>query len=279
MIDHIIDTPELKRELKTIAVKLRQYEEVQFYTDGSLQKDLKYIDSMGIGWVNVNQENICFSASAILWSSSTKAEMLACLTALIVAAPKALVTIFTDSAATITGFERLDTFMQLSVQKREKIPNFQIWMIVAHIIKVLDLKIKLIKVKAHSSDRLNNKADILAKKAAVSAPNLSLQYMNLPGLLLGITYDNLVIETSSRKIIKQIFDAHAFYDTLQLRRHSDLRTLTEYHHINWPSTVFMLNYNYSENDQAATSFPQYRQRAFKYKLFSDELPTLAQMKV
>ncbi len=72
---------------------------------------------MGIGWVNVNQENICFSASAILWPSFTKAEMLVCLTALIVATPKALVTIFTDSAATITGFERLDTFMQLSVQK------------------------------------------------------------------------------------------------------------------------------------------------------------------
>jgi len=59
---------------------------------------------MGIGWINVNQEDICFSVSAILWPLSTKAEMLACLTVLIVARPKAQVHLFTDSAATIEGF-------------------------------------------------------------------------------------------------------------------------------------------------------------------------------
>ncbi len=107
---------------------------------------------MGIGWVNANQEDVCFSASAILWPSSTKAEMLACLSALIVSAPNAQVTIFTDSAATIAGFVNLKTFMQLSVRKREKTPNFQIWMTIDYIIRELDLKVKMVKMKAHSGD-------------------------------------------------------------------------------------------------------------------------------
>ena len=81
---------------------------------------------MGLGWINVKQENVYFSTSAILWPSSTKAEMLACLSALIVAAPKAQVTLFTDSATTIAGFNKLNAFMQMSVRKKEKTPNFQI---------------------------------------------------------------------------------------------------------------------------------------------------------
>jgi len=279
LIDQLIDTPELVSELKTLASKLRQYNVLQFYTDGSLQRDSECIDTMGAGWVIANQEDLCFSASAILWPSSTKAEMLACLTALIVASPQTQVHLFTDSAATIDGFSQLDTFKQLSVRKREKTPNFQIWMAIAHIISRLDLKVQLIKVKAHSGDRLNDKADRLAKDAVVHRPKLNVNYLNLPGLAVVLTCDHLIIEKSSRKCIKQIFDAKAFYDTLQLGRHQDIKTLTELHHINWPATNFMLNYNASEQDKAATSFPQHRQRSFKYKLFSEELPTLTQLKI
>ncbi len=148
--------------------------------------------------------------------------------------------------------------MQLSVRKREKTPNFQIWMTIAHIIYSLDLHVQLIKVKAHSGDRLNDKADKLAKEAAVKAPKLNIKYLNLPGLSVVLTCDHLLIEKSSRKSIKHIFDTKAFYDTLQLGRHDDLKTLTEHHHINWPATNFMLNYNAFEQDRAATSFSQYR---------------------
>ena len=40
----------------------------------------------------------------------------------------------------------------------------------------------------------------------------------------------------------------------------------------------MLNYNISVKDTASTSFNQYRQRSFKYKVFSDELPILSYMR-
>ena len=71
--------------------------------------------TIGLGWVVVNNEALEFSASAILWPSSTKAEMLTCLMALIVISVKAKVTLYTDNAATIIGFEKLDEFRNLSV--------------------------------------------------------------------------------------------------------------------------------------------------------------------
>ena len=117
LIDHFIDSPVLSQKLKTLAASLRQYPELQFYTDGSLIRDLTYIDSMGVAWTCVNNESLTFSTSAILWPSSTKAEMLVCLTALIVAPAKVQVTIFTDSVATISGMVNLSMMMQLSVRK------------------------------------------------------------------------------------------------------------------------------------------------------------------
>src|SRR6266542_1845060 len=95
----------------------------------------------------INNKALEFSASAILWPSSTKAEMLACFTALLVTQVKAKVTLYTDSAATITGFDQLANFMNLSVRKKEKIPNFQIWLTIVHMIEVKSLAIKMVKSK------------------------------------------------------------------------------------------------------------------------------------
>jgi len=157
-----------------------------------------------------------FSASAILWPSSTKAEMLACLIALMVAPVKAMVTIHTDSAMTIIGFNKLADLMQLSIRKREKVPNFQIWMTITHMIESKNLKVNLVKVKAHSGDRLNDRADKLAKTAAFLAPRLNLNYLWISGLNLEIACDNLTLKISSRRCIKTICDSRHFYQLLQL---------------------------------------------------------------
>ncbi len=65
---------------------------------------------------------------------------------------KVKVILFTNSAVTIAGFARINDLMHLSVCKKEKIPNFQIWMMLAYVLKVMNLKVKLVKVKAHSKD-------------------------------------------------------------------------------------------------------------------------------
>ncbi len=75
----------------------------------------------------------------------------------------------------------------------------------------------MVKVKAYSGDRLNDHADQLAKAAAISASRLNLKYTQLLGLNLIIACDHLVIETSSRRCIKQLHDAQHFYQYLQLQ--------------------------------------------------------------
>ncbi len=278
LIDLLIEAQQVSNRLKIIASALRSVDNIQIYTDGSLQYDVSSMATMGFGWMVVNNEAFEFSASAILWPSSTKAKMLACLSTLMVVPVNATVTLYTDSAATITGFEKLDEFRNLSARRREKILNFQLWMTVAHIIECKCLTVNMIKVKAHSGDRLNDRADKLAKEVAVSAPRLNIIYMNLPGINVELTVDNLTLETSSRKSIKTLFEAHYFSQFLNLHRNADIKLLTEFHHLNWSATSFMLNYNISANDTASTSFTQHRLRSFKYKIFSEELLTLSRMR-
>ena len=234
---------------------------------------------MGLGWVVVNNEALEFSASAVLWPFSTKAKILACLTALLVAPLNAKVTLYTDSVAIIIRFDNINTFRNLSVQKKEKISNFQIWLSIAYIIECKNLTLNMVKIKAHSGDRLNDRADNLAKVAASSAPHLNVKYLSIPDHNLEIACDNLTLEASSRKSIKTLFEARQFSNLLQLQRNSDLQLLTEHHHINWSAISFMLNYNFSDNDKSSTSFKQHRLRSFKYKIFSQELPTLSRMKL
>ncbi len=93
-----------------------------------------------------------------------------------------------------------------------------------------------------------------------------------------IACDYLNIETSSRRCIKQLQDAQHFHQFLQLHRNAAIKTLTEHQHIHWPSTSFMLNHNITDKDKASTSFTQHRKRTFKYKIFSEELPTLVRFK-
>ncbi len=100
-------------------------------------------------------------------------------------------------------------------------------MTIAHVIDVLKLTVTMMKVKAHSGIRLNEKANQLAKAAAFSTSRLNLMYTKLPGLNLVLTCDHLIIEASSRRCIKELADAYLFHQYLQLQRNSDIKTLTK----------------------------------------------------
>ena len=49
LIDHFIDSPVLSHQLNDLAASLINSQELQFYTDGSLQRALNFIDSIGLG--------------------------------------------------------------------------------------------------------------------------------------------------------------------------------------------------------------------------------------
>jgi len=135
----------------------------------------------------------------------------------------------------------------------------------------------MIKIKAHSGDRLNDLADQLAKKAVQDGPRLNLKLTDILAVRMLMTCDDLEIEASSRRCIKHLFHAQNFSQFLLLRRAKEIYMLTEQHHIQWSATTRMLNNNQTDKDRSTTSFTQHRRRAFKYKLFINELPTLTQL--
>ncbi len=71
-------------------------------------------------------------------------------------------------------------------------------MTIAYMINIKHLKTNLIKIKAHSGNRLNDRADKLAKAAAFSASRLYINYLRIPGIRLEIACDNLTLKASSR---------------------------------------------------------------------------------
>ncbi len=117
LIDHLINSPDIASQLKKLTQILAGHSILTFYTDGSLVRTSLTVDIMGLGWVNEFDESIRFLASATMWPSSTKAEILACLTALLTAPCHTKVKIYTDSQATIDGFHHLPDFSCLSVRK------------------------------------------------------------------------------------------------------------------------------------------------------------------
>ncbi len=66
LIDLLIAIPTLISQLKALVQSIVNYDDLQFYMDSSLQRILDQVDVMGLSWIFSNNEEIIFSASAIL---------------------------------------------------------------------------------------------------------------------------------------------------------------------------------------------------------------------
>ncbi|RHZ78570.1 hypothetical protein Glove_161g14 [Diversispora epigaea] len=138
LIDHILLTTDSnKNQLTHIRSTLATQKELTFYTDGSLNN--KYVmGQMRMGWLLTKPPIFpapYFVADTDQYPSSTKAELMAILTALIVAHTK-------------------------TWHKTDYSPILQT---IKQIIAQLQLNLNLIKVKAHTTDVNNNIVDNLVK--------------------------------------------------------------------------------------------------------------------
>ncbi len=100
----------------------------------------------------------------------SKAESLAILTALVTAPSNCHVNIFTDSQNLITMYHKVSSLTKY--RWKLKIKNISIWQAIINTVKELSLNIYFQKVKGHSNNEKNDKADELAKKGAKSSPYL-----------------------------------------------------------------------------------------------------------
>ena len=109
---------------------------------------------MGVGWVLVDENsessNFSFKCRIVDWLSSTRAELGAIWTAILVALYEANIRVFTDSRVAI---ERIQNFKGLtSIRSNFKTKNCSLISQIIDCCKTKMIKLELIKVKGYSKN-------------------------------------------------------------------------------------------------------------------------------
>ena len=108
-IFELFDSNSSSFELNTIATSNFNSTNLTFYTDGSVRNLMTNHCSMGIGWVQVENNIITnsFAAQIQYWPSSYKTELLAILSAISTAPRNCKIDIYTDSQSVIYKYQKL----------------------------------------------------------------------------------------------------------------------------------------------------------------------------
>jgi ribonuclease HI len=153
-------------------------------TDGSFQPSVTTSTSspiLGAAWIipgTDHHPDYHGKIATINWPSSTSAELLAIWTGLLVMPPQAKIDLFTDSQAAI---DSINDSLKNSFSPRRwlKANNDSIISNIRHRILSLCLTVKLHKIKGHSGNEYNEKANMLAKQAVHDAKNDSSLILNI----------------------------------------------------------------------------------------------------
>ncbi|RHZ64536.1 hypothetical protein Glove_323g28 [Diversispora epigaea] len=146
-----------------ITNQLRHLNNITIYTDDSCKEfDKQY--GIGLGWIipesiNLIENDIRFKCYADHFLSSTKAELLAIITALAVVPLRSIVNVYTDSQNTINIVEEVVSNKNRDIQW-SKDKNIISRNAILHMVKDLNLIVQCHKVKVHSNDKYNEEADL-----------------------------------------------------------------------------------------------------------------------
>ncbi|PKK63668.1 hypothetical protein RhiirC2_788558 [Rhizophagus irregularis] len=218
---------------------------------------------MGYEWTtsNLTDVNINHNGSLEFFPSSTKAETMAILTALIVSPQNSSINIYTDSQAAIDTFHKSSNLISISSRRFNKINNNILWSTVHYIIDKLNLHITLYKVKAHSNNAFNDIADAQAKVGRLHQTLTSINHRHLPSQMITTTWNNEIpIDKDVRKCIGTISNYKRIEDYLNHPSLIDIKEATAQHIINWSCTSKWFNYN---GHETATSTQHTKDTAWK----------------
>ncbi|CAI2181223.1 2639_t:CDS:2 [Funneliformis geosporum] len=107
---------------------------------------------------------------------------------------------------------------------------------------LLNLNVTLIKVKGHSGDIYNNIANDLAR-LGIQSLMISINYLQVYSLNLLFQFDDIIIESSARHFLKNIFAATAVSNIIDLHKNADLKSLTQQSKVYWISLPTQLLFN------------------------------------
>ncbi|RHZ80674.1 hypothetical protein Glove_132g171 [Diversispora epigaea] len=269
--------------LLDIKEKLKHRKQVKVYTDGSLETTLTE-SIMGFGWVIPevkNYEGLTFRGNIKNFPSSTRAELMAIFTTLIVMPTKSKVIIYTDSTCAI---QNMKTIME-KINTREigiKNKNPILLQMINDIMKEKKLKVICHKVKAHSGDKYNEIADSLAKipgfvkgikNNIFEGTLITLNYNSITSLNFIPTWKSTPIETPIKDAIKEINRIKSMLNFKYQERFKHIMSSTKCREIDWDLTFKTKHPSKITSD--TTNKEDSSRRSFAIKLLCEELPTLS----
>jgi ribonuclease HI/endonuclease/exonuclease/phosphatase family metal-dependent hydrolase len=247
-----------------------------FYSDGSL-KITNDKANMGIGWIQVeNEEEISkFNTQTIGWPSSTRAEILAILTILLVVQEQSTINIYTDSKNAIHDFE---AYKQKSNYRTYiKMDNQIVWELIFRLIEMLDLNVSLHKVKGHSNDTWNDRADEEANHGR-NANSMIIVKNSYSKYHYQMQYFNINIDMNPRSFLKKMNNVNTHREFTALNRNKELVEGNTDKKISFKA----INEKYTKKGKNATKYRHFKDhnfKAFNVKKLMGELPTIEKLKI
>ncbi|RHZ86607.1 hypothetical protein Glove_48g27 [Diversispora epigaea] len=241
--------PETQGNLDAIRSSLIDSLCINIYTDGSLSEESNQPGSvvMGCGWVAIGNDDseFSFQGSVVDFPSSTRAELMAILTA------------FRCQCKNPQETQKLDASYAIK-----------------ELIAVQDIHLQLVKVKAHSGIEHNELADKLAKDGTFQSkciPNIpSLSSVNAVG-----QWRAKIIEVPLRGFVKKIGTSRHTAQWRLLNRHLDVMSNYKSQQVAWKTSWEVTSLSYKK--RLSTCDKETRERAFNMKLLNRELPTRERM--
>jgi ribonuclease HI len=276
-IPEIFEQNESTNKLLQIANTNQLLSQLTFYTDGSVIDINTNQCTMGIGWVQIDNNNQIlhsFSARVQLWPSSYKTELLSIISAISTVSRNSTVEIFTDSQSVIDKYYKL-TSTPYNSNKISKFNTWPLWHTLLNIIKSYNLQINLHKVIAHSNNNFNDQADILAKRHLL-LPLLTFKYTNYYNPYHLLQWEQYPVELPTRYFVKNICKAHILATWSSQKRNEEWQYLKN--DIDWNSTWLYFN----NNQKATSNFTTFKLntlKSFKTKIFLNELPTYSHFQI
>jgi ribonuclease HI len=191
---------------------------INIYTDGSLTNRFNnssntFTKYMGTGWVILNSKDEVIlecSSSITDWPSSTRAELGAILSAILVLQTGQKANILTDSQAAIDSINYIRTNLTNGKNKTRiwcKCNNHSIVSCIINLIDSKQLEIKLVKVKGHSGVKGNEEADRVAKNDTNSLTCIKIKDSQQKDLIYDIYWDGIRVDRHIRKFIDNLCES------------------------------------------------------------------------
>ena len=247
---------------------------LKFYTDGSLKSTVDQSNNiketkMGAGWINADMQSQRFRCQLMNWPSSTRAELTAIWTALLTAPKNVSVRIYTDSQAAIDNIDMATN----SKRKADRLivnNNTLTWKI-KDIVAAKELDVVYVKVKGHSGNVLNDKADEQTKMS-LRGNLIEIDSKQVLDSYISPFWNGLSVERPLRNFIKQRNEQYVQYEWSLNRTNRELLRAEK------PKDCSVAwNLARSLKDNNCRSMKTHYEWIFQIKTLNDLLPTRSMM--